>query len=923
MEKDAGEQLFTSSTSLKPKVYDSIEMKIISNIVNTLSAAMGVTIENQKDFIISGVLESLQLHLEKEETYKKRVKESINKGSKTNFPSYPELYNTTLLYFTFGFYLIALQTNIPSIKSRKTFPGCIKSFSGYPFEGQGDLSSLHYLSCIVYAIRKNSAEPWSTIKNTKEVAIATKIKNAIDLILVLPSVQSKIDEKTAYLLLNPEINIPLEHEVSQVWIGFLPPLKMFKVNKVINISSEFESSLLKDLKTGNPLQREKILVIESKNILFSLALQEKIQDIVSKKSMILNKANNEPYLENACCNENIQGEETFISYFENLDNNIQIYNTFVINLTNILFDIRHYSEANVFSTKINTKKVFPSLSNNFDEKIIYLGFINFCRFTSLIPIEENLLSLCTDKPTFLNKNESLTTMIQKLKNDGRNYTEAMFLRLLQIVSRNHIIPISDVFHTNLKSSILRLTDALDTVEAVKEEVIDAKFRDLLFNSLDTFNIATLVSTEETKTLNNFLIKSNIAMKEELIEFIVQNKGANTKKEEKMIISFINKLSFWFMDEKGEKEEKGEKGEKGEKESISNDNLYAIISFYKSMIQDIVLTYPNIILNQVDYNDISLPNYWGLSPFHSKDIKSSISNYYSCLRSFYSDDSLNLLLKMIQITAKNVVFLSKETPAFTSINYKGKEIKPVLDERTSKYLFEYYLLKTLITYTTLSEQENVVTKTKTVEREMDELFSVEYLNDQERKVNYDITQNPEKELVLVRGNVKQLKQKTAKLLLCYLKIMKECKDTIDISYKDIQDRIFRLKEKEKNMITDRLQFNITDEEREADTILKINKLGVWSKGLEKGLKTYVKEHYDKEREFMETMMQYEKKVASSTSSKIDLEDFEDYKDDYLGQIQQEEDIEKEAYDMSHMTDDYENGNDYEGDEIEYDDYGDYN
>lgn len=148
-------------------------------------------------------------------------------------------------------------------------------------------------------------------------------------------------------------------------------------------------------------------------------------------------------------------------------------------------------------------------------------------------------------------------------------------------------------------------------------------------------------------------------------------------------------------------------------------------------------------------------------------------------------------------------------------------------------------------------------------------------------------------------------------------MSQYKDHIDISYQDIQDRNFKLKEKEKVIITDRLE-GITDEERDADTILKINKLGVWSKGLQKGLTNYLKEDYDDEREFMETMMQYEKKV---TTKKVSLEEFHDFRDDYLEEIQEEEDIEREAYDMSHMTEDYMDGNEYEGNEV--DDYEDYN
>jgi hypothetical protein len=139
-----------------------------------------------------------------------------NKGTKGNIPSYPELHNTTLLFFTLGMFLIAVQTNVPSIKTRKTFPGCVRSFSGYPFEGTGDDSSLHYLSCIVYAIRKNSADPWSSIKNTKETAIATKIKNAIDLLLLLPSVKTKIDEKTKMDEINAHIyNISVMYNIDK------------------------------------------------------------------------------------------------------------------------------------------------------------------------------------------------------------------------------------------------------------------------------------------------------------------------------------------------------------------------------------------------------------------------------------------------------------------------------------------------------------------------------------------------------------------------------------------------------------------------------------------------------------------------------------------------------------------------------------
>ena len=899
LEEDAGNRVLVSSHK---NTYDTVEMKVVSNIVNAISVAMGINIESQKDFIISGVLESLKTHLEKEETYKKRVKEMANRG--TNIPSYQDLYNATLLFFSLGMFLIALQTSIPSVRTRKTFPGCVRSFSGYPFQGSDDLSSLNYLACVVYAIRKNTADPWTVIKNTKETAIANKIKTSIELLLQFPMVKNKIDEKTAYLLVNQDyIEIPVEHDVS-LWKEFLPPLVSFRIKNLNNISPEFENKLLSDLKMGNPNQREKILIVQSKSFLFSLAIQEKIQEIVSKKDALLNKANREPYLENACCDE--KSVETFIEYFEKIDPNISQYNKIVHNLSNILMDIRHYSEAQIFYSNINTKNIYPPLNQAFDEKTIYLGFIRFCRFNSLLPMDDDLLPLCSDKPTYLNNNESLNEMISKLKNDGRDYTEKMFLRLLQVISRKNILSID--FNDSLPSSLHRLTDTLEMIEGQNDEVVEKSLRVLIMNTLDTFDIATNQITDETKSLNNFLIKHTESMKKEIMDFIIQNKGVDTQKEERMLTSFLSNFSEWnIMKDVDSKNNK-----------VSNDPIYTMTNFYKNMIQDIVLTFPNIILNQVDYSNIKIPDYWGLSQRHANDIKRSISDFYQYLRNFYEDPSLIHLLKMVQQTSKNFVSLAKETPCFSSIHYKDQTLKPIFDERTSQYLFEYYLLRIFVHYIDLSEDEaNIVTQEISKPQEVEDLFTVEYLDEKERRVNVDVTDYDERDIVLLRGNVKALKNKTAKILISYIKIMSQYKDRIDISYQDIQDRNFKLKEKEKVIITDRLE-GITDEERDADTILKINKLGVWSKGLQKGLTSYLKEDYDDQREFMETMMQYEKKV---TTKKVTLEEFHDFRDDYLEEIQEEEDIEREAYDMSHMTEDYMDGNEYEGNEV--DDYEDYN
>ena len=114
--------------------------------------------------------------------------------------------------------------------------------------------------------------------------------------------------------------------------------------------------------------------------------------------------------------------------------------------------------------------------------------------------------------------------------------------------------------------------------------------------------------------------------------------------------------------------------------------------------------------------------------------------------------------------------------------------------------------------------------------------------------------------------------------------------------------------------------MTDEERDADTILKVNKLGVWSKGLQKGLTTYVKENYDEEREFMEKMMNYEKQAQRKLkNSDYDATSNAFVLDDFIDELDRDADIEREAYDIEGYTEYYMDG-EFEGDEVDnYDDF----
>ena len=446
-----------------PKL-DTPEIRTCSNIITTFATSMGIKLEEQREMIIKYVSSALEQALPSEAVYKKQVQEIMKKGKATAPPSYKDLYNSTILYLTMGMILVAIQASIPSIKSRKTFPGCVRSFHGYPIEGAGDDSALTYIACVAYKIR-SAIEPWNVLQKRKETFIAERIKDAIQKYFINNAeIIRKFEEKTEYLLVNQVADIPEEHNIVQ-WKQFLPPLVPIKLQNLTNITSEFKSKLLKDLKTGYKGQFESLDVVQSKVIFFSLRLQEKVQRIVEKEKPLLTNMANEAFMENACCN--MGNFQKTIDYFVQKDEEIATCNKIVGELMNTLEDVATLSKASMLFASLNTKNIYPSVTNEFNEQTIYKAFIKFCNFTNQIPVSEDLISLCNEKPSYLSKSksESIEEMIQKLKNDGKVYTNEMFLRLLQIVGRNREIKLTldapVVAHVQQIRDIIEILDKED------------------------------------------------------------------------------------------------------------------------------------------------------------------------------------------------------------------------------------------------------------------------------------------------------------------------------------------------------------------------------------------------------------------------------------------------------------------------------
>lgn len=875
--------------------FDTPESKIVSNVVDTVSFAMGVSISSQKLFIVNSVLVSLK-NIPSRSYYEVEEKNALKKGKA--IPSFDVFYNTHLLYCSLGMLLIAIQTAIPSIKTRKTYPNCAKSFKGFPFDDASDMRAVEYISCVVYKIKKSNTNPWIVLRKVKQTTIRDEIKDyTSDFLLLLPDVVRKIQEKTEHLLFDTSDAVPEQYNVHN-WTGFLPPLSKIEIKGLANVSNEFKTNLMEDFKSGSRKQSEKLLVIGSKIIFFSLAIQEKIHAIVSKKDSILFNSYNEPYLENSCCYG--KKDENTIQYFMNEDPTIQQYNEIVDKLTLLMSDITAISRASQVMSGINTKNIYPPVSQVFHEKTIYLAFIHFCKFKTNVPIPDTLLSICKEKPE-INPSDSLGEMIRKLKEQGHKYSDEEFLKLLQLqASGNQVSVFTD---DSNNSAVYRLTKLLETLNAGDEVEIDPQLKTLISDVIDTYDVVSDKMPDEVKALDTFLNKNNSDLKTKVIKFVQDNYGEKMDNKTTARMSrFVKTMSDWSSD----------KSKRGEDRKISNESIYNNLNFFKTFVNMFVNVFPNIILNNVDYLETVIPKYWGLSNIQTGKIKQKIVEYYASLKVFYDSDTLSKLLYKVQEAGKVWSQFANETPCLsTTYDDDRKPNFPILSERIAKQLFEYYLLMVLSKYMELANQTDMIVAKKMKKGETDELLTLEFVEDEETRANMDDSVEDDTDMFIQKGNLKDLKRSTAHLMFSFLSIMDNHKDAIDISYDDILDKVFKLKEKEKHLMMDRL-VAMSEDEKEVDRVLKINKLEAWGKGLEKSYTVFDRDAYDRNFEFTETMDKLERNLRKK-NREVNDENVGEYLDDFAADAATAEAIDRDVYDMGGQTEDYDNG-DPEGYEV---------
>lgn len=913
IEKIAGEEGDGASTTATAGVAtttkilptDTLPLKYVKTITNYLLNSMGITMPiAQIEFIAETVIPIFEANLPNEADYNRTIKTLVNMGKKVI--SYEDIYNNLILYLTLGTYFVAIQTCIPPVQTRKTFPGCVRSFGGYPFDGEGNMSGIQYLACILVKI-KNITAPWSILPK-KEALVATKIREHIDkYILLLPEVKQRMDLKAQFLETHKDaVDVLIEYNVNMKWMQFLPPLVPVKLHPTAEpISAQFRSTLLADLKGGSiSAATNKILILQSKIIQFSLAIQQSIQEVVNTQDAMLHKVSNDPYLENACCINAPRGEgavQTTVEFFLDKRPDIAKNNAIVRDYALMIYDIKKYTEAPQIWCPLNDKIVYAELPVEYSEKTIYNAFISFCNFRNYQPIPADFMPFCGgEKLGNLQISDTLNEMIIKLKSEGRNYTYAQLLRFLQVIHRNHIIPLN----TNITEHATPIQQFMTALPIIEQNIIDRADADEsdkveLIELLKTTLAPRVIDPADIKTsaINNFLLAKIPAMKTRITAFMKRTLPAG--KSMRTTNNFIANFATWKTDNTSDS---------GIDSNITG-NIFNKFENISAFIKNIIFVFPTMIQNNVMHVDENIPKHWELAGNHEKDLRTMNTKYYEPLA------QLTALIFSIGRILETIPDVGRATAALCD---KSRNL--FVYERTGGYLGEYFILRTFIDYIELADRPDMIVSTKEVG------VGIEAAN-----IYASTTAGPtleemefEQNQLVYQGNRKTLCEHVGLVLHAYMEMYMRQKDMVDLSAQNIKEIVYNTQEAERKSVTDRLE-QMSIEERAAENMMKQYKLGeIWGIGLQKALVEYVPKMYDKQQDFINTMIDAEMRTRVLLAMNGNDGDIgaagvgnDDEWDADAGQQQRrrnrDRDLDEAAYRENAMpgddADDYEEDNDY--------------
>jgi hypothetical protein len=592
------------------KIYKNEIDQRVYNIITTICRNIYVNGEENKELMMQLALQMLKIpkFFTSETNYKAQVNMIMKKREqdpKIKIPDSYEVYmkKKHIIIATLSV-LITVQTSIPEISIDRTFPGCVKSFDGYPLkEGQDDLSSIHYFACVLkkmYASKENN----SLIPKGKGELETILLKTLKDSILLQPYIVNLYDIKRIYLLENPILHsIPRELEMDQKWPHFLPPIYPFSIpaKMIQTISSNGQTTLN---------------IFQVKMRTCTLAIVQYIREMVSKKNILFQTKSGFPFLQNACCDEVLQfPPKSFLEYFyedAEIERIVKILSK--MSLTVRLMNQKtkawtvHKESGSTFFNETDIEKEKDKDKENkkrnifysFEPILYYATLIHYCKLDfDIYPIPVEFERFCSKKPAELSED----------KYDTKSST----LEKMHFLEKHNIR--MDVEKT---ISMMNIVNQRNTIEIINN--IDISYREKLNSSIENFRdlnqdipslvsfIAILLNSQENPNFN--YKNENISLKNQILSFIGRNA---TEKPTLNALTVIAKPLYVYNIE------------------IPITNL---ANHMKSLVYRFGIIYPCFL--QKESVRKKIPTYWELLPNDTYFLTTHIQTYRELLNTFVNN-----------------------------------------------------------------------------------------------------------------------------------------------------------------------------------------------------------------------------------------------------------------------------------------------
>lgn len=911
IEKDLGtvmmETVNQPTKQAEKLVFENETSEMIYNVLNTIASNIDIPINDITEFVMRVSYEIMLKAIASKTFYEKEKLKKEEKSDK-KMDSYEDYYNEFSIIIIACVLLIRIQTAVPSFQTKKTFPGCLRSFSGYPLDsGVEDITGMKYIACVIEGC-KSSINPWKSMKKLKANKIVDRMKVIMDkYILKRDEINELYLKKREYNILNPQTITNEEHSITK-WHNCLPPVVDYSiVKKINNVSADFHKEFIELLNEGKANQHQYYNTLKSKANQYGYAIMEAVNKIVKSKDLLLKTSSLIPFMENACCNET--KNYIPIVYFIEEDENIKVFLHSVLKLSLIIKDVKEISRASLLYHPTFTGIKYPTIPIGHLEENIYAAFIHYCNFDRGLPIPESYRVICNEKPPGYQANWSLQDKKEFLKKNGKNYTVDNLYQLMSYVNNNNLV---DIMKPIEFTKVDVLKDIIEVLDKSDSLIIDSNMRELLRNVLNTYNPEAMVfePTTQLNDLKDYLYDKNDVLKERIFEFFKKNATFLSKNDLTNVMTFISTISSW-QDNKQTSEE-----------------IYSFIQYIKNVVHSMTSIYPTVIFNNIKgYN---VPKHWGLSQNDKTKVENIIMKYYEGIDKFKGDTSILRLLQEITFTLENVQLLSNNIPVISPIIKDGKEFYSIFDKNTIISLYIYLFYSTLNEFVEYSDDRDLINADIEVDKDNRRNNIKENTNMSNRISAYEDDLDEEygdldmdmREIQINMTDPLDFKERICKLLLAFLEMEEKNKKVINFTYEKILKHTRHFKNREKNSITDFLG-KMSKEERKVEENMKKFKIGRWNVGMQKGLFQYDETTNNRETtELMNYLMQDMEEGTvdivgelmmdvfkiGNNAEMIEVNDLEEKEEQ-----NNEEFYDNEAYNIQHLNEDYTDGDYYNEDD----------